>query len=357
MDEMVDSHDLDDHLVQYYDNLRIDFPDEDFFHQRHVHKLQLLQLTLALDDCIKSVINCLDCGRRLEWMRPTADNTEMFFKCIHCVRAPNLLRFDPIESADQLKNLLATENMQLVAAALHLAHNSSRHVPFPLSLPLTPDNPVDILCSYNEKIPNGFKFGGGDKAIVIADLYRIPNCPRYGVLIVSDTEMVPTRYYLHALDFGVDHNKGNKLIGEHVLNELAIVGNMVVKAGSILVLGPTLQYLIGVEGYAKERHNLKLIVPFNVLAILDSTNATLNVAQNFKQILGDAVTICEVIRRIFEFDVREVAANEIAQTDTSLLQKLQLYLTAAIWMRFFPVTPFNNFLYHCIKDTWTTFIR
>lgn len=325
---------------------REDYPNvEDFILIRHVHKLHLLQVTLTLDDCIKSGISCLDCDRSLVWTRDTSNDTEMFFKCIHCVRAPNLLRLDLKESAEQLLKLIVTENIQLVSSALYLVLNSSRYVNN-LSLPTIPDNPVDILSAYKEKSPNGFKFGGGESSIVIADLYEIQNCPQFAVLIVSDTEMVPTRYYLHAMHVKTDWKRENKFIGEHLFNELAEVGNMIIKPGSILVLGPNLQNWINEETYVKEKHNLKLVVPFDELTMLDSSDETLDVAQNFKQILRDAVTICDSVREIFKLDVRDNITDE-----TFLRERLQLYLTSAIWMRFFDVTPFKCFLYHCVNET------
>lgn len=308
--------------------------------------MHILELTLTVADCTKSAICCLDCGRTLEWTRHTSDETEMFFKCIHCVRAPNLLRFDPRESADKIQKLLITENIQLASSALHLVLNSSRYINA-LLLPPIPDNPVDILCDYNDKISNGFKFGGGDSSIVIADLYEIPNCHQYAVLIVSDTGMVPTRYYLHALHFRIDGKMDKKFLSEQLLDELTAVGNMVIKPGSILVLGPNLQNWISAETYAKEKHNLKCIVPFDELTVLDSSNQKLDVAQNFQQILRDAITICDAIRRIFNIDAGGInCKNEI-----SLRDKLQVYLTTAIWMRYFNNTPFNYFLYHCAKET------
>ncbi|KAG4073642.1 hypothetical protein HA402_000866 [Bradysia odoriphaga] len=343
---MIDlDNDVDDYLVQYFTQLREDYPHiDDLNLMRHVHKLHLLQVTLTLDDCIKSGICCLDCGRSLVWTRDTSDDTEMFFKCIHCIRSPNLLRLDLKESAEQLLKLIVAENIQLVSSALYLVLNSSRYVN-PLSPPPVPDNPVDILCAYKEKSPNGFKFGGGESSIVIADLYEIPNCPEFAVLIVSDTEMVPTRYYLHAMHLKTEWTRENKFTGEHLFNELAEVGNMIIKPGSILVLGPDLQYWITEETYAKEKHNLKLVVPFDELTILDSSDETMDVAQNFKQILRDAVAICDSVREIFKLDIRDKNNNE-----TFLREKLQLYLTSAIWMRFFDVTPFKCFLYHCVSE-------
>lgn len=309
----------------------------------HVHKLQLLQVTLTLDDCIKSGICCLDCGRALMWTRDTSD--EMFFKCIYCARAPNLLRLDLKESAEQLLKIIVAEDIQLVSSALYLVLNSSRYINA-LSLPSVPDSPVDILSAYREKSVNGFKFGGGESSIVIADLYEIPNCPQFAVLIVSDTEMVPTRYYLHALHMKSDWTAEQKFSGKQLFNELADLGNMIIKPGSILVLGPNLQNWIDGETYAKEKHNLKLVVPFNDLTILDSSDETLDVAQNFKQILRDAVTICDNVREIFKLDIRDNSSG-----DAHLREKLQLYLTSAIWMRFFDVTPFKCFLYHCVNET------
>lgn len=269
----------------------------------------------------------------------------MFFKCIHCVRAPNLLRLDLKASAEQLLKLIVEDNIQLVSSALYLVLNSSRYVNA-LSLPPVPDNPVDILSAYKEKSPNGFKFGGGESSIVIADLYEIPHCPQFAVLIVADTEMVPTRYYLHALHLKSEWTAEHKFIGEHLFNELIDLGNMIIKPGSILVLGPNLQNWIDEEAYDKEKHNLKLVVPFNELTSLDSSDETLDVAQNFKQILRDAVTICESVREVFRLDVRD--SNNY---DAHLQEKLQLYLTSAIWMRFFDVTPFKCFLYHCVNET------
>ncbi len=269
----------------------------------------------------------------------------MFFKCIHCVRAPNLLRLDLKDSAKQLLKLIIAENIQLVSSALYLVLNSSRYVNA-LSPPSIPDNPVDILSAYKEKSPNGFKFGGGDSSIVITDLYEIPNCPQFVVLIVSDTEMVPTRYYLHAMHLKTEWATEKKFIGQHLFNELAEIGNMIIKPGSILVLGPNLQHWIDEETYAKEKHNLRLIVPFNELTTLDSSDETLDVAQNFKQILRDAVTICDSVREIFKLDVRDGGSNEM-----NLRERLQLYLTSAIWMRFFDVTPFKCFLYHCVSES------
>lgn len=267
----------------------------------------------------------------------------MLFKCIYCTRAPNFLRLDLKESAEQLLELCVTENIQLVSPALYLVLNSCRYVNA-LTLPSIPDNPVDILCAYKEKFPNCFKFGGGESSIVLAELYEIPQCPEYAVLILSDTEMVPTRYYLHAMHFRTDWKLDNEFISEQLFNELAAVGNMVIKAGSILVLGPNLQNWISAETYTKQKHNLKLIVPFRELTVLDSSDETLDVAKNLNQILRDAVSICDCVREIFNDDVRDNYNNE------PLREKLQVYLTSAIWLRFFDVTPFKSFLYHCSKE-------
>lgn len=333
-------------IKKFHSVFREDYPNiDDIKLIRHVHKLHLLQVTLTLDDCIKSGIGCLDCGRSLVWTRDTSNDTEMFFKCIHCLRAPNLLRLDLKESAEPLLKLIVSENIQLVSSALYLVLNSSRYINA-LSPPDIPDNPVDILSAYKDKLPNGFKFGGGESSIVIADLYEIPNCPHFAVLIISDTEMVPTRYYLHAMYLRADWKLDQNCIAEHLLNELAAVGNMVIKPGSILVLGPCLQNWINEETYAKDKHNLKLVVPFDELTLLDSSDETLDVAQNFKQILRDAVTICDSVREIFRLDIRDNITNEIF-----LRERLQLYLTSAIWMRFFDVTPFKCFLYHCVNET------
>lgn len=285
---------------------------------------------------------CLDCGRSLIWTRNVSDDA-MFFKCMHCVGAPNLLRFDFQESVEQLLKLFVTENIQLVSSALYLVLNSSRYVNY-LSQPSIPDNPVDILCAYKEKSPNGFKFGGGE-SIVIADLYEIPHCPQFAVLIISDTEMVPTRYYLHAMYLRTDWKMDTKCFGEQLFNELAGVGDMVIKAGSILVLGPNLQNWISAETYTKQNHNLKCIVPFSELAVLDSSDETLDVAKNFHQILKDAMSICDCVRIIFNDDVLDDN-----NTNEERRQKLQVYLTSAIWMRFFDATPFKCLLYHCAKD-------
>lgn len=310
----------------------------------HMYKLQQLQYTLRLQDFIKSEICCLDCGHALTWTRDVSNDDEMFFKCIFCMQSPNLLRLDLEESAEQLLKLFATENIQLVSSALYLVFNSSRYVNC-LSLPSIPDNPVDILCAYKEKSPNGFKFGGGESSIVLADLYEIPYCPQFAVLILSDTEMVPTRYYLHAMHFGTEWKMDKKFIGEQLSNKLASVGNTVIKAGSILVLGPNLQNCISEEMYTKQNHNLKCIVPFSELTVLDSSNETLDVAKNFHQILKDAVSICDCVRIIFNDDVLD---NN--NTNEILREKLQVYLSSAIWLRFFDVTPFKCFLYHCAKD-------
>lgn len=326
----------------YFATFRADYPlIGDAKLLQHVQKLQVMQDHLISVDCIKPAIRCLDCGRSLVWFRDNISE-EMFFKCMRCIRSPNLLRVCLKESAQALLWLFSAENIQLVSSALYLALNSSRYLN-PLSPPSVPDDPVAMLCAFKEHSPNGFKFGGGDSSIVIADLYKIPKVP-FAILIMSDTEMVPTRYYFHALNLHPTRKDKMTLF----FNELTRVSNMVVKPESIMVLGPDLQNWINEETYAKEKHNLKMVVPFDELTELDSSK-TLDVAdvsQNFNEILRDALSICDSVCAVFQLDVFGTSNY----SPTCLREKLQLYLASANWMRFFYHTPFKCYYYHCISD-------
>lgn len=314
---------------------------------RHVHKLHLMLDSLISLDCIKPEIRCLHCGRSLVWSRENISE-EMFFRCSRCIRSPNLLRVCLKDTAEPLLQLFDTENIQLVASALYVALDCSRYMN-PISPPSVPDDPVDMLRAFKERSPSGFKLGGGEfslSSIVIADLYEMPNCPEYAVLIVSDTEMVPTRYYLHAMHFYTEWSRETKFA--HLMNELTKVSNTIIKPESTMVLGPYLQNWINEETYAREEHNLKLIVSFDELIELDGSPALLeaaDVSENFNEIIRDAVAICDSVREVFELDVSYYVSVRLCVT------KLQLYLSSAIWMRLFLHTPFKCYFYHCISDT------
>lgn len=331
---------------------RSDFPPSDHVVWVQISRLSMIEGKLRYNNVIKSTIPCLDCARPLEWIN-TGNFAQQLLKCVHCPMAPNLLRCDTLLPTcghlKTLKTLMVNENMQLVASALNLVLVSCRYVNTlsPLS---EPDNPIDILQAFHEQSPNALKFGGDLKSIVIADFYEIPNCVQYPVLIVADTKMVPTRYYLHAMHFFINWHENGKHIGEYLQSELADVGNKVIKAGSLLVLGPNLQNWINPEMYTKGNHNLKLVVPFDQLEELDKIDRTLGIRQNFNEILKEAVSICDSVGPVFELDVSKSTNEEV------LRQHLQIYLAIAISLRFFSGTPLRSLANHLIDQlSWDNF--
>ncbi|KAJ6646096.1 hypothetical protein Bhyg_01306 [Pseudolycoriella hygida] len=331
VDEPATKDDIDYH---YYLKLREKYPNVEYSNiDRLLYNLRTL-IRLVGFERTRSAFICRECKRLVTWMPDSiVSPNEWYLKCDDCEYPRNFLQFNVNEAVEEMLKLAETVDIQLIASTLYLVLKGNRKLAF--SLHPIPDNPFDIVKEYIAKYPKGYMFGGGDRIVVIAELYMMKHDPDFPILVLSDTKMLPPRYYLHALRFDwQDFSQG-------LLEELATIGNRVIKSGSILVLGPILQRIIDKEAYAKDRHNLKLVVPFDKLSSLDG-NGSFCAAEDFKKIISEAEHLCEAVEMAFHRDVLYEKLNR-----TILRNRLQFYLAAANWMRLFEWKVYQYFLYHC----------
>lgn len=310
-------------------------------------------------DCLKSPVRCRQCRTRLEWIPlDNEDGTsadEILCKCPYCSHALPIFKCSSYSACSIICDLMSKTNLQVLASAINLILIGGNMLNS-LSPPLVPDDPLEIVEAIYRKSPSALKFGG-PKAVIVADIHEEECVADFPILYIADTVSIPTRYYLHTLKYrstaaaapvitnnNTEQATNSKDLSEQLLLELIEIGNDVMQAGSMLVLGPRLQNLVSPEAYNRTAlHNLSMIIPFDELKTLDG-NSTFDVTDNFDEVCKQAVYMCNIVYTLVCSDDR------VHRTADELYADLQRHLAAAIWLKTFSRTPFEAMLYHILDE-------
>lgn len=322
--------------------------------------LELLEDWLSMADCLKSSVRCRQCRTRLEWIPfDSEDGTsadEILCKCPHCSHALPIFKCSSYSACSIIYDLMSTTNLQVLASAINLILIGGNMLNS-LSPPVVPDDPLEIVEAIYRESPSALKFGG-PKAVIVADIHEEECVADFPILYIADTVSIPTRYYLHALKYrsaaaaAPSANNNNtdegatksRDLSEQLLLELIEIGNDVMQAGSMLVLGPRLQNLVSPDAYNRTAlHNLSMIIPFDELKTLDGSS-NFDVTDNFDEVCKEAVYMCNIVYTLVCSDVR------VHRTADDLYSDLQRHLAAAIWLKTFARTPFEAMLYHILDE-------
>lgn len=148
---------------------------------------------------------------------------------------------------------------------------------------------------------------GGPNAVIIADVFIDP-ATEFPILYLADTVTIPTRSHLHALDCWVDHHQPPPAASSRpppprdlLLRIMQRLANNRIRAGSFLVLGPTLQHwLTPDELHTHVGHQLvPAVIAFDALKRFDCRSASaFDVADNFEEMSRWAKGVCSVACRL-----------------------------------------------------------
>lgn len=319
--------------------------------------LYLLEESLIMSNCMKSSIRCRQCQWRLEWIPfDSEDGTsddEILYKCRYCAHALPIFKCSSYSACSIIYDLMSKTNLQVLASAINLILIGGNMLNS-LSPPVVPDDPLQIVEAIYRQSPSALKFGGTN-VVIVADIYEDESVADFPILYIADTVSIPTRYYLHTLKYrwtaaaANDTNNNEEAatkptdLSEQLLLELIEIGNDVMQAGSMLVLGPRLQNLVSPDAYKRtDLHNLSMIIPFDELKTLDGSS-TFDVTDNFDEVCRQAVNMCLIVYDLVCGDDRGVH-----RTADELYTNLQRHLAAAIWLKTFARTPFEAMLYHIL---------
>lgn len=334
--------------------------------------LEILEEMMDQSNSFKSSIRCRHCSAVLEWLPLemidlTNDDPIIMSSIIQCIcttcrNAKPIFQCVCEETTNMLVDLLDKDHPQILASAINLILIGGNMLNS-LSPPHLPENPIEIVKSIYEQSPSILKFGG-QKAVIIADIYEDSTDKEFPILYIADTVSIPTRYYMQPLKYlehqvvtnKLDTNNndwgesstgtgtsggGQSIDMEYLVNELIEIGNRVIQAGSFLVLGPRLQQIVSPDVYANREHNLSIIIPFDELKPLDGKSFIMD---NFDEISKPAIDTCSLVYLL----VCHAEKRKTKKTGNELYVDLQRHLSAAIWLKTFAGTPFESLLYHIL---------
>lgn len=303
-------------------------------------------------------ILCRACQRQMDWFylvhEEEVDFDVVEFRCI-CVMAEPIFRMKISQSSEVFLRLLDEKRIdpQLLAVSLNLVlialYNMANPAP-----PLEPENPILTTAQILEEKCFMLRLGGKG-SVIFAELYDneeeiivegsklIKNFP---ILYLADTMTIPTRFFLYPLRFKLNAVEGD--YQNNLIEEMIVIANDVIKAGSNLILGSRLKAIITPDCYKNRTHNFSTIVDIDSLSIAprgDGDTSSAGEEPNsprpdhiWDEIMKPIITLCSGINVL-------VANLERVRTADQHFEDLRQYLNAAIWLKAFNNSPFETFLY------------
>lgn len=319
--------------------------------------------------CNAADIRCHNCRNTLYYIPVEESNAEIRWVCVNCP-GHEILRCKSDETCNTIIKITKTVPPQLVALTLNIILNNMNRCNC-LSTPATPDNPIEILNQMYLKSKDSFKLGGNN-VVIVADIFKsIHSKTVLPILYLADTVNIPTRYYLHALKSDIraitdGDAEESRIAILSLLQELITIANSVIKTGSYLLLGPTLQAHIPPKYYNDKlyKFNLRAIVPLTELKVFEMKNVAArssaattstspsssssgvsnNIEEGLEKIVDPALSICSIVNTLLLRSIHKYPTKD------GLYRATQRYLTTAIWLRMFVGTPFEALLYHIIHE-------
>lgn len=316
--------------------------------------IELIEMIIRDSKNAQKPITCRACQRPMDWFYLVHEEEIDFdiveFKCT-CVMAEPIFRMKISDSSERLLKLLDEKKIdpQLLAVSLNLVlialYNMANPAP-----PLQPENPIITMADILEEKSYMLRLGGKG-SVIFAELYDneeeiivdgnrlIKNFP---ILYLADTMTIPTRFFLYPLRFKLNAVEGD--YQSNLTQELIVIANDVIKAGSNLILGSRLKAIITPDCYKNRKNNFATIVDIDSLSIAprgdgDSSNSDgPHVSHVWDEIMNPIITLCSGINVL-------VANVDRVRTAEQHFEDLRQYLNAAIWLKAFNNTPFETFLY------------
>lgn len=327
------------------------------------HNIERMEYLLNHRGCCNAAdIRCHNCRNSLYYIPVEESNAEIRWVCVNCP-GHEILRCKSDETCNTIIKITKTVPPQLVALTLNIILTNMNRCNC-LSTPATPDNPIEILNQMYLKSKDSFKLGGTN-VVIVADIFKsIHSKTVLPILYLADTVNIPTRYYLHALKsdlraIGDSDTEESRNAILSLLQELIVIANTVIKTGSYLLLGPTLQAHIPPKYYNDKlyKFNLRAIVPLTELKVFEmknvaartssggaSSSSNNNIEMGLEKIVNPALSICSIVNTLILRSVHKYPTKD------GLYRATQKYLTTAIWLRMFVGTPFEALLYHIIHE-------
>lgn len=320
--------------------------------------VELIEMIIRDSRNTQKPIQCRACQRKMDWFYLVEEEEVDFdvveFRCICVIGAEPIFRMKISESSERFLKLLDETRVdpQLIAVSLNLVlialYNMANPAP-----PLEPENPIITTAQILEEKSFMLRLGGKG-SVIFAELYDnedeiivegnklIKNFP---ILYLADTMTIPTRFFLYPLRFKMNAVEGD--YQNNLTEELIVIANDVIKAGSNLILGSRLKAIITPDCYKNKKHNFATIVDIDTLSIAprgEGDQSTADVENSprpdhiWDEIMKPIITLCSGINVL-------VANLERVRTAEQHFEDLRQYLNAAIWLKAFNNSPFETFLY------------